>query len=151
MCRLKTPFAWFVSSFSLLITLPPSPPSLPPSLPPVYVIGGIVDRTVVRGISQQAASRWHVQTARLPLEYLNLKAKQATAALNVDTMVKVMMAVHANGGEWLAALEECLPKRKAVEKSKGEIKRERREREERGEEDEEEEEEEEEEEAGNVS
>lgn len=149
MFRLKMPFVCVVSFFSLLVTLPPSLPPCPP--PAVYVIGGIVDRTVVRGVSQEAASRWHVQTARLPLEYLNLKAKQATAALNVDTMVKVMMAVHANGGDWLAALEECLPKRKAVEKSKGEIKRERREREERGEEEEEEGEEEEEEEEGNVS
>jgi len=134
---------------SHFLPLPPSI-SLPP-LPPVYVIGGIVDRTVVRGVSQEAASRWNIKTARLPLEYLNnLKEKQATAALNVDTMVKAMMSVHANGGDWLAAFEECLPRRKASEKSKGEVKRERREREARGEEEKEEEEEEEEVE-GNVS
>lgn len=64
----------------------------------------------------------------------------------MDTVVKVMMAVHANGGDWLMALEECLPKRKSVEKSKGELKRQKREREEKGKEEEEGEEEEEEEE-----
>ncbi len=105
-----------------------------------------MDRTVVRGISQEVATRWQIKSARLPLEYLNLKSKQATAALNVDTVVKVMMAVHANGGDWLMALEECLPKRKSVEKSKGELKRQKREREEKGKEEEEGEEEEEEEE-----
>lgn len=95
-----------------------------------------MDRTVVRGISQEVATRWQIKSARLPLEYLNLKSKQATAALNVDTVVKVMMDVHANGGDWPRALEGCVPKRKAVEKSKRELKREMREREERGKEEE---------------
>lgn len=99
-----------------------------PALPvpvAVYVIGGIVDRTVVRGVSAQAAKEWEVETARLPLELLDLKANKATRALNVDTVLKVLMSVHANKGDWRGALTECLPKRKAAARSKKEEKRDR--------------------------
>ena len=39
----------------------------------VYVIGGIVDRTIVRGVTVKAAGQMGVRTARLPLEYLNVR------------------------------------------------------------------------------
>lgn len=66
-----------------------------------------------------------METARLPLELLDLKAKKASRALNVDTVLKVLMSVHANKGDWKAALTQCLPKRKAAARSKKEVKRDR--------------------------
>lgn len=41
----------------------------------VYVIGGIVDRTIVRGVTVKEAGALGVRTARLPLEYLNVRTK----------------------------------------------------------------------------
>lgn len=38
----------------------------------VYVIGGIVDRSIVRGVTVKAARGLGVRTARLPLEHLNV-------------------------------------------------------------------------------
>ena len=38
----------------------------------VYVIGGIVDRSIVRGVTVRAAKGLGVCTARLPLEHLNV-------------------------------------------------------------------------------
>lgn len=39
----------------------------------VYVIGGIVDRSIVRGVTLKEAGRMGVRTARLPLEHLDVR------------------------------------------------------------------------------
>jgi len=54
----------------------------------VYVIGGIVDRTVKKGLSLQRARDHGVEVRKLPLRRIKLLGKYV---LNIDTMVEVLL------------------------------------------------------------
>ncbi|OQR89269.1 tRNA (guanine-N(1)-)-methyltransferase [Thraustotheca clavata] len=74
----------------------------------VYVIGGIVDRSRVKGRTRAAADAIGVATARLPIqEYI--VDRHNDHILNVNTVVDILASIHG-GATWPEALEACLPK-----------------------------------------
>lgn len=79
----------------------------------VYVIGGLVDETVVGGLSRAAAERAGATAARLPLrEYLRHDGGGATGCvLTVNQVFEVLLSVWAGRG-WTEALAAAVPTRK---------------------------------------
>ncbi|ETW01289.1 hypothetical protein, variant [Aphanomyces invadans] len=74
----------------------------------VYVIGGIVDRSRVKGRSLEAATALGVATARLPIqEYV--PDRHTDHVLNVNTVVEILASIQA-GNDWPTTLAQCLPK-----------------------------------------
>ncbi len=74
----------------------------------VYVIGGLVDRTRIRGASQHRASAIGVRSVRLPLAEHGFQG--IPRDLNVTTVFKVLTLV-STGMPWPAALTEAIPRR----------------------------------------
>jgi tRNA (guanine9-N1)-methyltransferase len=83
----------------------------------VYVIGGIVDRSVRKGLTLGKAERHGLAAVRLPvLEYakhLNLDGPSASnrPVLNVSDVV-VALVEFARTGDWVHALRAAVPARK---------------------------------------
>lgn len=82
----------------------------------VYVIGGIVDRTVKKNITLKFAESSGVRVARLPVqEYaqeLGLgKGVPKRPVLNVSDVVVALIELNCSG-DWLAALNAAIPHRK---------------------------------------
>ncbi|KAL4444557.1 hypothetical protein ABPG77_002374 [Micractinium sp. CCAP 211/92] len=76
----------------------------------VYVIGGLVDRTVQKGASLRLAQRHNACARRLPIaEHLGTLAK-GKGVLNVNDVFAALLAVHA-GQDWKVALEAAIPQR----------------------------------------
>ncbi|KAL4436609.1 hypothetical protein ABPG75_003748 [Micractinium tetrahymenae] len=76
----------------------------------VYVIGGLVDRTVQKGASLRLAQRHGAHAVRLPIaEHLGPLSK-GKGVLNVNDVFAALLAVHA-GQSWKAALEAAIPQR----------------------------------------
>jgi len=73
----------------------------------VYVIGGIVDRTVKKGLSLSRAKEHKVEVRRLPLSKIRLLGKNV---LNIDTMVQVLLHFQTNK-DWVQVLRDYLPPR----------------------------------------
>ncbi|KAL6764345.1 hypothetical protein V8C86DRAFT_2474297 [Haematococcus lacustris] len=83
----------------------------------VYVVGGIVDRTVRKGLTLEYAAAAGLTAVRLPvLEYaaeLGLgKGTTKRPVLNVNDVVVALLEYHRTGGDWVAALDKALPARK---------------------------------------
>jgi hypothetical protein len=83
----------------------------------VYVIGGLVDRSVVRHATRGFAAAHGIAAARLPFaehaEALGLAAGTCRRpVLNVDAALRALLGVHASGGDWAPALAAALPPRK---------------------------------------
>eukprot|EP00908_Phaeocystis_cordata_P002694 Transcript_12938.p2 GENE.Transcript_12938~~Transcript_12938.p2 ORF type:complete len:163 (+),score=44.46 Transcript_12938:629-1117(+) len=76
----------------------------------VYVVGGLVDRSVRRGASLQRAAELGVATARLPLqEHPGLRSK-SRLPLTLNAVVEIL--IHAQqDGDWAAAAAAALPGR----------------------------------------
>lgn len=91
-----------------------SPIPLLPCCPPpqVYVIGGLVDRTVRKGASLRLAQRCGARAVRLPIaEHLGSAALgNSKGVLNVNDVFNALLAVHA-GDSWLEALDAAIPQR----------------------------------------
>lgn len=117
-----TAFAWqgTVLGRETTCNLQPSPTHMSQHLPPphlalsswnqVYVIGGLVDRTVQKGASLRLAQRHRARAVRLPIaEHLGSLAK-GKGVLNVNDVFAALLAVHAGHG-WRAALEAAIPQR----------------------------------------
>ncbi|TMW60608.1 hypothetical protein Poli38472_000650 [Pythium oligandrum] len=80
----------------------------------VYVVGGIVDRSVRKGESITKATMHRFRTMRLPLaEYLDVRKP----VLNIDSVIIALNEVY-NHNDWSRALERAVPKRLATAKSK---------------------------------
>jgi len=73
----------------------------------VYVIGGIVDRTVKKGLSLRRAKDYQVEVRRLPLSKIRLLGKNV---LNIDTMIEVLLHFQTNK-DWTQILRDYLPPR----------------------------------------
>lgn len=73
----------------------------------VYVIGGIVDRTVKKGLSLSRAKEHKVEVRRLPLSKIRLLGKNV---LNIDTMMKVLLHFQTSK-DWVQVLRDYLPPR----------------------------------------
>ncbi|ETV97778.1 hypothetical protein H310_09130 [Aphanomyces invadans] len=92
-----------------VIFLSPDAPTVLTELDPnaVYVIGGIVDRTVRKSQTLAKATASAIRTARLPVqEHLRVKSH----VLNIDTVLLILLEVH-NHGDWNRAFDAVLPKR----------------------------------------
>jgi len=74
----------------------------------VYVIGGIVDRTVRKAATLGRGESEQVRTMRLPIpEYLG-----RGAILNIDTVVQIICRHRETGGDWARTLSETVPLRR---------------------------------------
>jgi tRNA (guanine9-N1)-methyltransferase len=115
----------------------PPPSSASSSSPPpffldrdaVYVIGGIVDRTVVKGLTLSFAERHGLECRRLPvaevaalggLGRLSEKSASKTPVLNVSDVVQCLLELEACKGDWGEALRRAMPARKLVAGVEGE-------------------------------
>lgn len=82
-----------------------------------YVIGGIVDRSVCKGLTSSFGSRHGFRTVRLPVaefaEQLGLGYAGASTrpVLNVSDVV-VALIEYQRTGDWVHALQQAVPARK---------------------------------------
>ncbi|XP_057687213.1 tRNA methyltransferase 10 homolog C [Corythoichthys intestinalis] len=75
----------------------------------IYIIGALVDRSILSGLSLANAKRLKLATARLPLnEFLHWELGAKT--LTLDQMMRIMLSLKETG-KWEEALE-FVPKRK---------------------------------------
>lgn len=80
----------------------------------VYVIGGLVDRVVLKGRSLGRAQAHGVATARLPLPEFFKRAPNgrkylSNMCLAVDRVIEILMRLERSGGAWDVALRETFP------------------------------------------
>jgi tRNA (guanine9-N1)-methyltransferase len=109
----------------LVVLSPDAAEPLDPSVPldrdrVVYVIGGIVDRTVRKGLTLAFAERHGLEARRLPvaemaaaLGRLSEPGASKTPVLNVSDVVACLLA-YDGGKDWAAALGAGIPARKLV-------------------------------------
>ncbi|KAG3023409.1 hypothetical protein JG687_00007427 [Phytophthora cactorum] len=78
----------------------------------VYVVGGIVDRSVRKGETRTKAASRGIRTARLPLQehFKQVGARVRTHIMNLDSVLIVLNEV-ANHGDWGRAFERAVPPR----------------------------------------
>ncbi len=81
----------------------------------VYVVGGIVDRNLSKGLTLGAAEARGARAARLPFEEHLPGVPRGDRVLTVCACVGVLMGVRAGQG-WREALEKSVPRR-SVEKA----------------------------------
>jgi len=82
----------------------------------VYCIGGIVDRTVRKGVTRDWASGSGVRAVRLPVEEhaaeLGLvKGVCKCPILNISDVMVALLEYHTSG-DWVGALDKAIPQRK---------------------------------------
>jgi tRNA (guanine9-N1)-methyltransferase len=84
-----------------------------------YVIGGIVDRNRLKGITYEKAKRQKIRTARLPIkENITLASSHV---LTVNHVFEILLTQQSTN-DWKATLEKVIPKRKEKDKGKEECK-----------------------------
>jgi len=91
----------------------------------VYVIGGLVDRTVDK---HRSASQARDRGAGMRLRKLPLKRFGPLGAhpvLNIDTVVRILARWLQNGGDWAACFRECLPHRHSGQPTRKMLRRQR--------------------------
>ncbi|KAF4043987.1 tRNA (Guanine-1)-methyltransferase [Phytophthora infestans] len=78
----------------------------------VYIVGGIVDRSVRKGETKTKAASRGIRTARLPLQehFEQLGSRVRTHIMNLDSVLIVLNEV-ANHGDWKRAFERAVPPR----------------------------------------
>eukprot|EP00903_Cladosiphon_okamuranus_P009581 g9123.t1 len=76
----------------------------------VYVVGGIVDRNLHKGLTLGAAEGARARAARLPFDEHLPEVPRGDRVLTVCACVGVLMGVHAGQG-WREALEKSVPRR----------------------------------------
>ncbi|KAI8474675.1 MAG: hypothetical protein J3K34DRAFT_517988 [Monoraphidium minutum] len=110
----------FASERSNLVMLSPDAPDAldgPLDSAAVYVIGGIVDKSVVKGLSLGWAAAAGVRAARLPVrEYADdlgmaFGGANKTPVLSISDVVVALLEAGRTGGDWAAALGAALPER----------------------------------------
>ncbi|CBZ55343.1 putative tRNA (guanine-N1)-methyltransferase domain containing protein [Neospora caninum Liverpool] len=74
----------------------------------VYVVGGLVDRTISRSETFRQAEQFRFETRRLPFQ--TFLPDQQRLVLNVNTVVEILLHVRQNG-DWKAALLSAVPQR----------------------------------------
>ncbi|XP_061526159.1 tRNA methyltransferase 10 homolog C [Phycodurus eques] len=77
----------------------------------VYIIGALVDRSILSGLSLANAKRLKLATARLPLDEF-LHWEMGAKNLTLDQMIRIMISMKETG-KWEEALK-FVPKRKYV-------------------------------------
>jgi hypothetical protein len=76
----------------------------------VYIIGGIVDRSVRSQRSLSLSAEQGIQCLRLPIQ--EFIPTRYTHVLNVDTVLRIICLYCQYDGDWKRALEEAVPLRK---------------------------------------
>eukprot|EP00392_Amoebophrya_sp_AT5.2_P011245 g11320.t1 len=77
-----------------------------------YIIGGVVDRNRLKQATKQRADHYGIKTARLPIaEYAESNLGSFSKVLTVNHVVMILLECQACG-DWTAALEKVLPKRR---------------------------------------
>lgn len=111
---------------NVVILSPDADESLPDELDKnlVYVIGGVVDRTVRKAITLDTANREGVRAMRLPIQE-HLSGKYQSPVLNVDTVLQCL-CTYMHTQDWKIALESSMPKRRLAVKGLKKEKREKR-------------------------
>lgn len=87
----------------------------------VYVVGGIVDRNLNKGLTLKAAEAGRARAVRLPFDEYLPDVPRGDRVLTVCACVGVLMGVRA-GQEWREALEKSVPRRgvdKAARRARG--------------------------------
>jgi len=83
----------------------------------VYVIGGIVDRSVIKGLSLSWADAARVRTARLPVREhaaqlgMDFDGANKTPVLSISDVCVALLEANRNGGDWAPALAAAIPAR----------------------------------------
>jgi tRNA (guanine9-N1)-methyltransferase len=77
----------------------------------VYIIGGIVDRSVQKARTLNCAYVQDIKVLRLPIkEYV---PDHLSHILNIDTIVSII-CTYNDTKDWLKTFEICIPKRKLI-------------------------------------
>lgn len=76
----------------------------------VYVVGGIVDRNIDKGLTLAAAKGGGARAVRLPFDEHLPEVPSGDRVLTVCACVGVLMSIHA-GEDWRVALKKSVPKR----------------------------------------
>lgn len=76
----------------------------------VYVVGGIVDRNIDKGLTLAAAKGGGARAVRLPFDEHLPEVPPGDRVLTVCACVGVLMSIHA-GEDWRLALKKSVPKR----------------------------------------
>ena len=74
-----------------------------------YIVGGIVDRNVQKGLSKTRADALGIKTARLPLHLAGMKSQRMV--LNVDTVCRILGTFSSHQGNWAEVLKVAMPAR----------------------------------------
>ena len=74
-----------------------------------YIVGGIVDRNVQKGLSKARADALGIKTARLPLHLAGMKSQRMV--LNVDTVCRILGTFSSHQGNWAEVLNAAMPAR----------------------------------------
>ncbi|KFG66267.1 tRNA (guanine-N1)-methyltransferase [Toxoplasma gondii RUB] len=74
----------------------------------VYVVGGLVDRTISRSETFRQAEQFQFETRKLP--FPTFLPEQQRLVLNVNTVVEILLQVRQHG-DWKAALLSAVPRR----------------------------------------
>jgi tRNA (guanine9-N1)-methyltransferase len=86
-----------------------------------YIIGGIVDKNRHKSLCYNLALSKGIKTAKLPIgEFMQLQSRSVLATNHV---VEIMLRWLENGGDWGAALQQVMPKRKTETKKEKRAKR----------------------------
>ncbi|KPI44774.1 tRNA (guanine(9)-N1)-methyltransferase [Cyphellophora attinorum] len=90
-----------------------------------YIIGGIVDKNRHKSLCYNLALSKGIKTAKLPIgEFMQLQSRSVLATNHV---VEIMLRWLENGGDWGAALQQVMPKRKGAVLTKKEKRAKRKE------------------------
>jgi tRNA (guanine9-N1)-methyltransferase len=79
-----------------------------------YIIGGIVDRNRLKGITYEKAVAENIETAKLPLdECIKMMGNSKTKVLTVNHVFEILLKF-AESSSWVNAFQTTLPERKDV-------------------------------------
>lgn len=97
-----------------LVYLSPDSSTVLTSLEPgkVYIVGGLVDESFHKGLTQSRASKLGVATAKLPIcEFMDGGTHHQGCVLTINQVIAIMLGIHTGKG-WSEVLSEHVPKRK---------------------------------------
>ena len=81
----------------------------------VYIIGGLVDHNVHKGLTLEMAEKSGIQHARLPIDSA---IKMVTSQVLAVNHVFELMLMVGNGVDWESAIKHVIPQRKCTKREK---------------------------------
>mmetsp|Transcript_16064 Transcript_16064/g.23009 ORF Transcript_16064/g.23009 Transcript_16064/m.23009 type:complete len:355 (-) Transcript_16064:339-1403(-) len=85
-----------------------------------YIIGGIVDRNRLKGITIAKAKELGLETAKLPIgSYLEMFS---TKVLTCNHMFEILLKYRENDNDWKKAMLDVLPSRKDIKEKDSDVK-----------------------------